>query len=101
MWQWLRRSFIAGLFITVPLVASVIALVWVFRLADRLTSGMSERLIGRYTPGLGIAVTAVIVLAVGSIATNMFGRWVLQRGEMILLHVPVFRTVYAPLKQLM
>ena len=101
MWQWLRRSFITGLFVMVPLVASVIALVWVFRVADRLTSGMPERLLGRYTPGLGIAITAIVVLGVGSIATNMFGRRMLQRGEALLLHVPVFKTVYAPLKQLM
>ena len=101
MWQWLRRSFIAGLFVMVPLVASVIALVWVFRAVDSLTSGLTERLLGRYTPGLGIAITAIVVLGVGSLATNMFGRRVLQRGEALLLHVPVFKTVYAPLKQLM
>jgi uncharacterized membrane protein len=101
MWAWLRRSFVTGLFVMVPLVASVIALVWVFRIADRLTSGVPERVFGRYTPGLGIALTAVLVLGVGSIATNMFGRRVLQRGEALLLQVPVFRTVYAPLKQLM
>ena len=101
MWQWLRRSFVTGLFLMVPLVASVIALVWVFRAADSLTSGMTERLLGRYTPGLGIAITAIVVLGVGSIASNMIGRRILQRGESLLLHVPVFRTVYAPLKQLM
>ena len=37
MWQWLRRSFIAGLFVTVPLVVSVVAIVWVFRFADRIS----------------------------------------------------------------
>ena len=33
-------------------------------------------------------------------ATNVIGRRVLQRGEKWLLHVPVFKTVYAPVKQL-
>ena len=32
--QWLRRSFIAGFFVTVPLVISVAAFVWIFRLVD-------------------------------------------------------------------
>ena len=32
--QWLRRSFIAGFFVTVPLVISVAALVWIFRFVD-------------------------------------------------------------------
>ena len=32
--QWLRRSFITGFFVTVPLVISVAAFVWIFRLID-------------------------------------------------------------------
>lgn len=100
MWQWLRRSFIAGLFVTVPLVVSVVAIVWMFRFADRLTSGLGERVIGTRVPGLGLVTTAVIVLAVGAIATNMIGRRLLDRTESLLLHIPLFRTVYAPVKQL-
>ena len=100
MWQWLRRSFIAGLFVTVPLVVSVVAIVWVFRFADRLTSGLGERVIGTHVPGLGLVTTAAIVLIVGAIATNMIGRRLLDRTESILLHIPLFRTVYAPVKQL-
>ena len=33
-------------------------------------------------------------------ATNVIGKRFLQRGESILLRVPVFRTIYAPVKQL-
>ena len=33
--QWLRRSFIAGFFVTVPLVISVVALVWIFQRGRR------------------------------------------------------------------
>jgi uncharacterized membrane protein len=100
MWQSLRRSFITGFFVIVPLVVSVVALVWVFRAADSLTSGLTVRLIGRHVPGLGLVTTALIVLAVGAVANNVFGRRVLQRGEDLLMHVPVFRTIYAPVKQL-
>lgn len=100
MWQWLRRSFVAGFFVTVPLAVSVFALVWVFRLADALTAAPSERLLGQHIPGLGIAVTAAFVLAVGILATNVFGRRLLQASEDLLMHVPVFRTVYGPVKQL-
>ncbi|HVT48797.1 MAG TPA: DUF502 domain-containing protein [Vicinamibacterales bacterium] len=100
MWQTLRRTFLTGFFVTVPLVVSVLALVWIFRGADRLTSGLGERVLGVHVPGLGILATAVFVLAVGAVATNVFGRRVLQRGEQLLLHVPLFRTIYAPVKQL-
>jgi uncharacterized membrane protein len=100
MWQWLRRSFVTGFFVTVPLFVSVLAIVGVFRFADTLTGGLSERMFGARVPGVGVIATAVFVLAVGALATNLIGRRMLQRTESLLLHVPVFRTVYAPIKQL-
>jgi uncharacterized membrane protein len=100
MWQWLRRSFIAGFFVTVPLVVSVVAIVWAFRFADSVTGGLGERLFGRPWPGLGLLVTAAAILAVGALATNMIGRRILARSEHLLERVPLFRTIYAPVKQL-
>jgi uncharacterized membrane protein len=104
--QWLRRSFIAGFFVTVPLFITVTAFIWLFGIVDGLTAPLFQRLLDRYVapgaqvPGLGIATTAVGVLLVGALATNVIGRRVLQRGETYLLRVPVFRTIYAPVKQL-
>jgi uncharacterized membrane protein len=98
--QWLRRSFIAGFFVTVPLFISVAAFVWLFRIVDGLSEPVYQRLLGRSLPGLGILTTAVGVLLVGALATNVIGKRYLQRGESILLRVPVFKTIYAPVKQL-
>jgi uncharacterized membrane protein len=98
--QWLRRSFIAGFFVVVPLFISIVAIVWVFGLVDGWTSPLYERLLGRRIPGLGIATTAVAIVLVGAIARNVIGRRVLQQGEAWLLKVPGFRAVYAPIKQL-
>jgi uncharacterized membrane protein len=100
MWQWLRRSFITGFFVTVPLAVSVVALVWVFRFVDQLTSGLDERVFGVHVPGLGFITTAVFVMAVGAFSTNVLGRRLLLRAEMGLLRVPVFKTIYGPVKQL-
>jgi uncharacterized membrane protein len=100
MIQWLRRSFLAGFFVTVPLVVSIAAIVWMFRIVDGLTSGWYERWLGAHPPGLGVVTTAVIVLAIGALTTNVIGRRVLGRGEQLLMQVPIFRTVYAPVKQL-
>ncbi|OFV91627.1 MAG: hypothetical protein A3G76_09085 [Acidobacteria bacterium RIFCSPLOWO2_12_FULL_65_11] len=98
--QWLRRSFIAGFFVTVPLFVSVAAFIWIFGVVDGLTTPFYDQVLGRRIPGLGILSTAVVILLVGAIATNVIGRRVLQRGEGWLLRVPVFRTIYAPVKQL-
>jgi uncharacterized membrane protein len=98
--QWLRRSFIAGFFVTVPLVISVAALVWIFGIIDRVTAPIATRVLGREVPGLGLLITLLVVLAVGAVATNVIGRRMLARGEQWLMRVPVFRTIYAPVKQL-
>ncbi len=100
MIQWLRRSFITGFFVTVPLVVSIAAIVWMFRAVDGWTSGWYERWLGPHPPGLGFVTTVGIVLAIGVLATNVIGRRLLGRAEQLLMHVPVFRTVYAPVKQL-
>lgn len=99
--HWLRRRFIAGFFVTVPLIISVAALVWIFGIIDRFTAPLAAQLFGRAVPGLGIVVTLLVVLVAGVLATNVIGRRALARGEGWLMRVPVFRTIYAPVKQLM
>ena len=106
--QWLRRSFIAGFFVTVPLVISVAAFIWIFGLIDGFVGPFYDAWLQDYVPqlgithvpGLGILTTALLVLLVGALATNVIGKRLLQKTEGYLLRVPVFRTIYAPVKQL-
>src|SRR6185436_19359461 len=79
---------------------TVAAIVWLFGIVDGLTAPIYQQILGRRVPGLGIATTAFGVLLAGVLATNVIGKRVLQRGEGYLLRVPVFRTIYAPVKQL-
>ena len=108
---WLRRSFIAGLFVTVPLVISVAALVWIFSIIDSFTAPLARQVLGPeiMAPGTfgqylarfaGLLVTLLVVLTVGAVATNVLGRRLLTRAESWLMMIPVFRTIYAPVKQL-
>lgn len=97
---WLRRTFLTGIVVIVPLIVSLVTLVWIFRFMDGVARPVSAQVLGREVPGLGVLVTALVVLMVGVVATNVFGRRVLQRAESWLLHVPVFKTIYAPVKQL-
>jgi len=98
--QWLRRSFITGFFVTVPLIISVAALVWIFGVIDGIARPISARLFGRNVPGLGVLITMGVVLAAGVVANNVIGKRALQQIEAWLLLVPVFRTIYAPVRQL-
>ncbi len=98
--QWLRRRFLTGFFVTVPLFISVVVFRWIFGVVDGLTTPVFDTLLGRRIPGLGILSTAVAIVVVGVLATNVIGKRILQRIDGWLLRVPVFRTIYAPVKQL-
>ena len=98
--QWLRRSLIAGFVVTVPLIITVAAFVWLFQFIDGVMSPAYARWIGREVPGLGLATLLVSVLFVGVFATNVLGGRLLTRGETYLMRLPVFRAVYVPVKQL-
>jgi len=96
----LRRYFLAGFFTTVPLFITVAAFIWLFNVVDGFTTPFYDRLLGRRIPGLGTLSTAAVIVLVGVVATNVFGKRVLQRAEAALLRVPVFRTIYGPVRQL-
>ena len=97
---WLRRTFLTGIIVTVPLIVTLVTLVWIFQFVDAIATPVSTRVLGRAVPGLGVLITGAVVLVVGVVATNVIGRRVLARAESWLLQVPVFKTIYAPVKQL-
>jgi len=80
MIQWFRRRFITGFFVTVPLIISLAALIWIFGVIDGVTGPLYARIMGRDVPGLGILTTAAVVLLVGVVATNVICKRLLQRA---------------------
>ena len=98
--QWMRRSLVAGLVVTVPLIITVAAFAWLFQLVDGVMRPVYAQWLGREVPGLGLATLLVLVLLVGVLATNVLVGRVLRQGEAHLMRLPVFRAVYGPVKQL-
>ena len=79
--QWLRRSFIAGFFVTVPLVISVAALVWIFGIIDGFTRRWrAASWVGR-SRGSASSSRCWWCWRSGRVATNVIGRRIVARGE--------------------
>jgi uncharacterized membrane protein len=100
-----RRYFVAGLLVWIPLVITL----WVLKLlVDLMDQSLllvpaqfrSEALFGFHVPGMGMILTLVIVLATGALAANFFGRKVLALGDRLLQRVPVVRSIYGGVKQI-
>ena len=101
----LRRYFVAGLLVWIPLGITL----WVLKLlVDIMDQSLlllpgrlhSEALFGFHVPGLGIILTLAIVLATGALAANFFGRKLLELGDRALNRIPIVRSIYGGVKQI-
>ncbi|MFS8534876.1 MAG: DUF502 domain-containing protein [Limnochordales bacterium] len=101
----LRNYFITGLFVSLPLVVTIWVLWLVFRTVESTLGAFLAWIIGlvtgepRHIPGVGLVLTAVVLVLVGMVATNVVGRRLVAAGERILLMFPVVRPLYTSIKQ--
>lgn len=95
-----RRKFLAGLVITIPAVFTILVLFSLFRFVDGMMSPFFDALLGRHISGLGFVAAVVSIFLVGIISTNVFGKKMLGFVERIFLHIPVFKSIYTAIKQL-
>ncbi|HEY3346926.1 MAG TPA: DUF502 domain-containing protein, partial [Nitrospirota bacterium] len=95
-----KKTFLAGLFVTFPLVLSTLAVVWLFNLLDGMLGHMLDRFIGKHYPGLAIALSIVGIYGIGIIATTMLGKRVIISLESMALRLPIFKSIYSTFKQL-
>ena len=98
--NWVKVRFITGFFVTVPAIASAWLLYVFWDFIDTFFSPGYERVFGRRIPGLGFLTAVLVILIMGSIATNVLGRRALARVERLFIRVPIFRSIYPSIKQL-
>ncbi|MGD0282789.1 MAG: DUF502 domain-containing protein [Dissulfurispiraceae bacterium] len=95
-----KRKFLAGLIVTVPVVFTVLVLVGLFKFVDGILSPFFDFVLGIHIAGLGFITAIGIVFLIGIISTNVFGKKLLDLVEKIFLNIPVFKSIYTAIKQL-
>ena len=60
-----------------------------------------DRLLGFHIPGLGVLLAVALVLITGMIMANLLGRRVVAFWESLLARIPLVRTLYSAVKQIM
>lgn len=98
MFKRLRNIFIAGILVLMPLIASIYIIWYLFVVVDNWASPIVEVIFERDIPGVGIIITAFIIFITGILATNIFGKKIIQLGENLLLKVPLFSNIYVSIK---
>jgi len=96
----LRRRFAAGLLVTVPLIATFVALRFLLRTLDSVLGPWMAAGIGHEVAGLGAVATLGIVMLVGFVATNVFGRRLVSWAEHGIGQVPVVRGIYRATREI-
>jgi uncharacterized membrane protein len=71
-----------------------------FKFVDGLLEPLYFRLLGDHYPGLGFLSALVIILIIGTISTNVFGKRIIQFIEFAFMKMPVVKGFYTAIKHL-
>lgn len=90
----LRRYFLEGLALVVPVGLTAFVLVWLFQNVDGVLGRFVHPVLGRPVPGLGIVLLVGLLVATGFVAEKVLGRNLVGRADRLLRRIPVARKVY-------
>jgi len=100
----MRRYFITGLLIWIPLGITILVLNWLISTMDQSLELLPaplrpERLWGVHIPGFGALLTVVVVFVTGLLAANFIGQRLVRFWESVLARIPVVKSIYYGVKQ--
>jgi uncharacterized membrane protein len=102
----LRRYLTAGLLVWVPLGVTILIIKFLVNLMDQILLFLPipyrpEALLGFYVPGVGVVLALIVVLVTGVVVANLFGRKLVDIGERLVARIPLVRSIYSGVKQLL
>jgi uncharacterized membrane protein len=100
----MKKYFITGLLIWIPLVITFMVLAWIINTLDLIMLWMPQSLrpeavLGFKLPGVGVIITLLIILLTGLIAANVLGQRLVVYWEGLLARIPVVKSIYYSVKQ--
>jgi len=95
-----KRKFVAGLVVLLPILVTLFLVWWAFNVVDGFLAPIYDRALGYHVPGLGFISTLLLIFLVGVVASNVVGRRLLSWGEAFFFRVPVVRSIYPSVKQM-
>ncbi len=89
----LAKNFFQGLIVLVPIVGSIYVVWWILTTLDSLYP--------LPVPGLGIAVTVVLITLLGALTRNVVGRRVVELIEAAMKRLPLVSIIYTSIRDLL
>jgi uncharacterized membrane protein len=102
----LRRYFISGLLFWLPIWATYVVIKFLVDILNNSVSLMPhpyqpDVLLGFHVPGIGVFISLVVILVTGLLVANFLGRKLVGLWESIVTRIPLVRTVYTGVKQVL
>ena len=99
----IRRYLVAGILVWVPLGVTFLVLRFAVNVMDKTLAILPrqyqpEQLLGFHIPGLGVILTAIVLLLTGALAANFIGRKVVGGWESLMHRIPIVRSIYGGAK---
>lgn len=100
----MRKYFITGLLILVPLAITLWVLNLIISTMDQSLLLLPERwqpktVFGFNIPGLGTILTLLIIFFTGLLTRNIIGKQVVHAWEKLLTRIPIVSSIYSSVKQ--
>ena len=101
----MKKYLITGLLIWIPLAITIWVLQLIVATMDEIMQWalpavlLPQRWFGFYIPGLGLLVTALVLLLTGVLASNMLGQRMVGFWERQLSRIPFVKSIYNGVKQ--
>ena len=102
----MRKYLIAGLLVWMPLGVTFLVIRAIVGLLDSTLLLLPEgyhpdQLLGIHIPGIGVLLAIILVLVTGMIVANFLGKRIILFWEQLLAKIPLVRSLYAAIKQIM
>lgn len=109
MFTAIRKTFVAGLLVAVPISLTIFIFVWLFNWIDARFGEPVARFINRQfgfeglidpIPGFGLLILILLILLAGIIARNYLGSKVISLGERVLSQIPIISRIYIAIREI-
>lgn len=100
----IRSYLLAGLVVWLPILITMGVLRFIIDLLDNTLALIPkayqpEQLIGVHIPGFGVILSLLLLVSTGILAANFLGQRLVSWGESILSRIPLVRSIYNAVKQ--